>query len=93
MEVTPLLWVCEIVFGAHTEDVLPANWADYVTQDAKKVIESLNYKLGKETKFAQLGDVAVFIGSKPNEKTRRLEEEIAKFSNDNRFRIRFQTAV
>ncbi len=73
IEVTPLLWVCEIVFGAHTEDVLPVNWVGCVTQDAKKVIESLNYKLGKETKFAQHGDVAIFIGSKPNEKTRRLE--------------------
>jgi hypothetical protein len=48
IDVTPLLWVCEIIFGAHVEDDLPINWIKHVTQDSEKVIKTLSYKVGKK---------------------------------------------
>lgn len=92
INVTPLLWVCEIVFGSHVEEGLPKNWVDIVFQDAKKVIETLNLKIGKGVNFARYGSVMVFIGIRPNEKTRKLEEEILQFSREKGFKIGFQTA-
>jgi hypothetical protein len=91
IEVTPLLWVCEIVFGSHVEEGLPKNWVDIVFQDARKVIETLNLKIGKGVNFAKYGSVMVFIGISPNEKTKKLEKEIVKFSLERGFKIRFQT--
>lgn len=92
INVSPLLWACEIVFGSHVEEDLPMNWIDIVTQDAKKIRESLKYKIGNAA-FAVKGSIMVFIGIKPNEKTERLEGQIQKFNYDNDFHIRFQTAV
>jgi len=92
INVTPLLWVCEIIFGAHIEDDLPKNWVKHVTQDSLKVIETLSYKVGKDVNFAAHGSVIVFLGIKPNAKTKRLKEEIRRFNSSKQFDIRFQTA-
>jgi hypothetical protein len=92
IDVSPLLWVCEIVFGSHVEEGLPMNWIGIVTQDAKKIKESLKYKIGKAN-FAVNGSIMVFIGTKPDEKTERLESQIRKFNSENNFHIRVQTAI
>jgi hypothetical protein len=92
IEVTPLLWVCEIVFGSHVEEGIPKKWADIVFQDANKVIETLNLKIGKGVKFAKYGSVMVFLGISSNEKTKKLEKEITQFSREKEINIRFQIA-
>ena len=92
IDVTPLLWVCEIVFGAHVEDDLPRNWVKNVTQDALKVIDTLGYKVGKGAHFAKSGSVLVFLGV-TSEKTKKLEEEIRQFSLLKGFKIRFFTPL
>lgn len=90
INVTPLLWVCEILFGAHVEDDLPRNWMKLVEQDSKKVIETLDYKVGKGIDFARCGDVLVFIGI-ASEKSVKLEEEIREFGSSQGFKIRFHS--
>jgi len=90
INVTPLLWVCEILFGAHVEDDLPRNWMKFVEQDSKKVIETLNYKVGKGIDFARCGSVLVFLGI-ASEKTVKLEEEIREFGSSQGFKIRFHS--
>jgi hypothetical protein len=92
IEVTPLLWVCEIVFGSHVEEGLPKGWIDNVTQDSLKVIETLKFEGGNGIKFAKYGSVMVFIGTEPTLKTEELKEEILRFSRERNFPIRFQTA-
>jgi hypothetical protein len=92
IEVTPLLWVCEIIFGSHVEEGLPENWVDIVFQDAKKVIETQKLKIGKGVNFARYGSVMVFLGISSNEKTKKLEKEITKFSREKDFNIKFQIA-
>jgi hypothetical protein len=92
IDVPPLLWICEIIFCSHVEEGLPKNMIKIVTQDAKKVIESLKYKLGK-VNFAENGSTMVFIGIRPNEKTERLINQIREFNRKNDFNIRVQTAV
>jgi len=42
---------------------------DIVFQDAEKVIEALNLKIGKGVNFAKYGSVMVFIGTGPTNKT------------------------
>jgi len=93
IEVTPLLWACEVIFGAHTGDELPDNWADLVIQDSKKVIETLNYKVGQGVSFLRYGDVIVFLGASPNEKTKKLEENLRRFSSEHQFKIRLAVAT
>jgi hypothetical protein len=92
IDVPPLLWICEIIFCINVEEGLPKNMIKIVTQDAKKVIESLKYKLGK-VNFAENGSTMVFIGIRPNEKTERLTNQIREFNLKNDFNIRVQTAV
>jgi hypothetical protein len=89
---TPLLWACEILFGAHTEPDMPENWIDLVAQDSLKIIETLRYKVGRDISFLASGDVAVFLEIKTNEKSKNLEEKIRKFSGKHQFKIWFATA-
>jgi len=88
----PLLWICEIVFGAHVEDGLPKNWEKLVLQDALKVKESLSYKVGKAN-LAVHGSVIVFFGIKPNKRIEQIEEEIKSFNAKYGLSIRVQTAI
>lgn len=55
-------------------------WEAYAIQDAKKVIETINYTVGKGVNFLLQGSVIVFLGSTPNEKTQWIEERLADFS-------------
>jgi hypothetical protein len=89
---TPLLWACEILFGAHTEPDLPENWIDLVTQDSLKILGTIGYQKGRDVRFLAHGDVVVFLGMESSEKTRRLKEKILQFERDNQFKIRFVTA-
>ena len=91
IKVTPLLWVCEVVFGAHVENDLPKNWFKLVEQYSLKVIETLTYKVGKGVNFAKYGSIIVLIGTSPNEKTRALEKEIQPFERKKDFKIKFVT--
>ncbi len=92
IEITPLSWACEILFGAHAKiPALPANWVNLVTQDAEKIIQTLSFEVGKGAKFLTSGDVSVFIGIGPNDKTRRLKEEIQDFEKERNFKIHFVT--
>jgi hypothetical protein len=88
---SPLLWACEIVFGAHVEDGLPANWENLVIQDADKIRASLIYSVGK-VNFLKHGSVMVFIGIQPNDRERELEANIQKYSQEVDFPISIQTA-
>jgi hypothetical protein len=89
-DVSPIQWVCEMVFGAHVESGLLPHFIDIITQDAKKVIESLQYKVGK-VNFATKGSVMVFFGT-PDKRIRQVEREIAQFNKENNFNIRVETA-
>jgi hypothetical protein len=86
--VTPLLWVCEVIFGAHIEDDLPRNWINYVTQNAMKIIETLNYVVRKDVYFAKHGSVLVFTGV-TSEKTMKLEKDVKQFSISKGFGVIF----
>lgn len=88
IDATPLLWVCEILFGAHVEDDLPKNWMKLVEQDSKKVIETLKYEVGTGVTFARSGSVLVFLGV-TSEKTKKLKEDIREFGLSKDFKIRF----
>ena len=88
-DISPMQWVCEIVFGTHVESGLMPNFIDIITQDAKKVIESLQYKVGK-VNFSTKGSVMVFFGA-PDKRIRQVEREIAQFNNANNFNIRTQS--
>jgi hypothetical protein len=91
IDVSPLQWACEIIFGAHVEDGLPINWEENVFQDAEKIIKSLSYKVGKAN-FAVNGSVMVFIGIEPNDRVKGLKERINRFSHEHDFPIDVQTA-
>jgi hypothetical protein len=92
ISVSPLLWICEIVFGAHVEDGLPKNWEKLVLQDALKVKESLSYNVGKAN-FAVHGSVIVFFGIKPNKRIEQIKEEIKSYNAKHGLNIRVQTAI
>jgi hypothetical protein len=91
--VSPLLWACEIIFGSHYGDKLPQNWQVYAIQDAKKVIETLSYKVGKDVKFLLHGSVIVFLGTTPNENTRLIEERLVDFVANKPLSIKVVTAI
>jgi hypothetical protein len=83
---TPLLWVCEVIFGAQVGATLPKNWTQYVFQDAKKVIATLGYPVGDGVPFAQHGDVLVFFGSS-SKRTTTAVEQIHEFGETRGFPI------
>ena len=92
IDVTPLLWACEILFGAHAKiPALPNEWIDLVTQDAQKIIQTLRSEVGNGVKFLASGDVSVFLGIGSNEKTKKMKERIQEFEREKMFKIHFVT--
>jgi hypothetical protein len=84
---TPLLWACELVFGSHYGDTIPEKWEEYTIQDAKKLIETMRFKVGHNLAFAADSSIIVFFGSKPNEQIKRVERKLLDFSNGSNFKI------
>ena len=88
---TPLLWACEILYFPKIRK-LSKNAISLIKQDALKIKDTLQFKVGKEQKFCKNGSVHVFSSYSETEAP-TLRTEVKKLGEDLKVKISFTSAT
>lgn len=90
ISITPLIWVCEVLFF-HRVDSIPKDGILQIRQDALKVKETLNHRVGLETFFCKSGSVLVFTSHTADE-VADLSRQIKGLADTHRLEVILSTS-